>query len=98
MIRGQLAQMHAESGHQTIEDQLKEGHQQHELDRVLKEERLIAQFPGDSFNGRCSGRHECSNSQKIMPTGKKIGQRSLAVLYDRAAVTARRSSALARAM
>jgi hypothetical protein len=61
MIGGQLAQVHAEPGHQPVEDQLEEGDQQHELDGVLEEERLIAQLSGDAFDGGCSCRHECSD-------------------------------------
>ena len=52
MVHRQLAEMHAQPGHQTIQDQLQERDQQHELDRVLKEERLIAELPCDPLHGR----------------------------------------------
>jgi hypothetical protein len=61
MIHGQLAEVHAEPRDEPVQDQLQEGDQQHELDRVLKEERLIAQLSGDAFNGCCGCRHARSD-------------------------------------
>jgi hypothetical protein len=52
MIGGELAQVHAEPGDQPVQDQLEEGDQEHKLDRVLEQQRLIAQLSGDAFDGR----------------------------------------------
>jgi hypothetical protein len=44
--------MHPQAGHQPIENQLQKRDQQDELDRVLEQERLIAQLSRDPFDGR----------------------------------------------
>ena len=82
MIGSQLAQVHAQPGDQPVQNQFQKRDQQHELDRVLEQQRLVAQLSGDALDGGCS----CGHAYL------------LSLYYVCAAVTARRSSALARAM
>src|SRR5687767_12279758 len=57
MLLRHLAEMHSQPRHEPIQDQFREGDDQDEFDRVLKQKGLIADLPCNSIDGGIYGNH-----------------------------------------
>ncbi len=57
MLLGHLAQMHPQPRHEPIQDQFREGDDQDQLNRVPKQQGLIAELPRNPVDGGTRGIH-----------------------------------------